>query len=307
MPTLLLLSIVLCLIVGSAIDTGNICVVRAAGNLAAGKPALAVSALFASACAAIVFFLNTRLGLLRQPPPWSYPTLMTFAGAALFATGALVNGACAIGTVGRLARGDIGYIATAAGALAVALLIPHAMIASRIPDIPAMTGSAWLGIILAFTAVIMIVSRRHWRAGSLLSYAVIGVAAAGITNWRGDWTWLSLIQATRLDMPIQYGVFACVAAVLLGALLTALVKGHFHFIRPDPMKMSREAIGGGLMAAGSILIPGGNDALLVFGIPSGDPNAVTGYAVMFAVMLASLNIKPLFRRWIVWAGQGAAP
>jgi hypothetical protein len=307
LSNLLLLSILLCLIVGSAIDTSNICVVRAASDLTAGKPAMAVSVLFASACAAIVFFLNTRLGLLRQPPPWSYPTFITFAGAILFATGALVNGACAIGTIGRLARGDIGYIATVAGALAVAFFIPRTMIENQTPDLPALTGSTWLGIILAFSAVLMIICRHNLRARRLGSYAVLGVAAAVVTNWQGNWTWLSLIEEMRIGMPIQYAALACIAAVLLGAALTALAKGRFHFVRPDPRRMSREALGGGLMAAGSILIPGGNDALLVFGIPSGSPHAITGYAVMFTVMLLVLQVNPLHRRWVAWDGPGAAP
>ena len=61
------------------------------------------------------------------------------------------------------------------------------------------------------------------------------------------------------------------------------------------------------MAAGAVLIPGGNDALLVFGVPSGSPHAITAYAVMFAVMLVVLQVKPLLRDWVAWAGPGAAP
>jgi hypothetical protein len=37
---LLLLSVLLCLIAGSAIDTGTICIVRAVNEAIAGKPAL---------------------------------------------------------------------------------------------------------------------------------------------------------------------------------------------------------------------------------------------------------------------------
>ncbi len=306
-PSLLILSILLCLIVGGAIDTSNICVVRAAGDLTAGKPTLAVNILFATACAAIVFFLNTKMGLLRQPAPWSYPTLMTFAGAILFAIGALLNGACAIGTLGRLARGDIGYIATLAGAGAVAFLVPGAMVKSQVPDLRALTGSLWLGIILALTVAVMIWTRRQLRLRQLGSYALLGVTSAVVTNWRGDWTWLSVIQEMQIGAPIQYAAVGCVAAVLVGALLTALARGAYRFIRPDPRRMAREAAGGGLMALGAILIPGGNDALLVLGIPSGSPNAIGGYAVMFVVMLAALHFKPLFSRWAAWTGPAASP
>jgi hypothetical protein len=162
-------------------------------------------------------------------------------------------------------------------------------------------------IILTFTAMLMILSRRHLHSRRLGAYAVLGFAAAGVTHLQGNWTWLSLIQEMRIGAPLQYADFACVAAVLLGAALTALMRGRYHFIRPDPGRMWREAAGGGLMAAGAILIPGGNDALLVFGVPSGSPHAITGYAVMFGVMLVVLQVKPLLRQWSAWAGPSAAP
>lgn len=281
----LFLSALLGLIVGGAIDSGNICVVRAARDLVHGKPDMAVSNLCTSACAAIVFFITVKLGLLRHAAIWSYPNLMTFLGATLFALGGIVNGACAVGTVGRLARGDIGSLATLLGALLVALLIPRTVVANQSPDLAALAGSTWLAIMLGFTALAMIVSWQHLRLRRLGSYAVLGVAASILTNLQGDWTRLSVMQAAHIDMPLHYAAIACLSAVLLGALLAALATGHFRFIRPDPRIMAQEAVGGGLMAAGAILIPGGNDTLLIFGVPSGNPNAITAYAIMFAIMM----------------------
>ena len=164
------------------------------------------------------------------------------------------------------------------------------------------TGLTWLLIILAVTAVLMVLFRRHLRPSRLGSYAVLGVVAAIVTNLQGDWTWLSLMQEIRAGSPIQYSALACVAAVLVGATLTAVSRRRFKFVRPDPKVMLREATGGGLMAAGAILIPGGNDSLLVYGVPSGSPNALAAYFVMFALMLAVLRIDPVFRRWAGWTG-----
>lgn len=301
MSNLLLLSIVLCLIVGSTIDTSNICIVRAAGDLAAGKPAVAASLLFTTACASVVFFLNTEMGLLRHPAPWSYPTFFTFAGATLFGAGALINGACAIGTMSRLARGDIGYFATIAGAVGVSLVVPAVRIRNQAPDIPMLTGATWLWIVLAFSAVFMILSWRHLRIRRLGSYAVLGVLAAVVTNWQGNWTWLTLVHEMHIGAPVEYAAIACVAAVLIGAGVTAVLTGHYRFVRPDPRTMAREAFGGGLMAAGALLIPGGNDALLVFGVPSGSPRAIVGYFAMFAVLLVGLRLRPWLHRQTGWA------
>ena len=52
-----------------------------------------------------------------------------------------------------------------------------------------------------------------------------------------------------------------------------------------------------MMAAGALLIPGGNDALLVYGIPSGSPHALVGFAVIFATMVIMLRVTPWFRAW----------
>ena len=45
------------------------------------------------------------------------------------------------------------------------------------------------------------------------------------------------------------------------------------------------------MAAGASLIPGANDALSVYSVPSGSPHAVAGYLTIAAVMLAAAVVK----------------
>lgn len=300
MVSLLLLSILLCAVVGAAIDTGSICVVRAARDLSVGKPAVAVGSMLAVACAAIVIYVDTKLGWQLRLTPWSYPTILTFAGGAIFAFGALVNGACAIGTIGRLARGDIGYVATLAGGVTIALFLPHVNVASRAPDLQVTTGFIWLSIILTVATAMMVLTRRHLDALSLASYAILGLVAAVITNVQGDWTWLSLIRQFRSGVPLQYATLGCFGAVLIGATMTALLRHRFRLIPAEPKKMLREAVGGGLMTAGAILIPGGNDVLLISGVPSGSPLAISGYVVMFTLMVALLRLSPLLKRWANW-------
>jgi energy-converting hydrogenase Eha subunit A len=300
MVSLLLVSIGLCMTAGAVIDTGSICAVRAARDLSAGKPAIATGSMVAMACAAIVAYTAMRWGWQLRTAPWSYPTLLTFAGAGIFALGALLNGACAIGTIGRLARGDIGYGATLIGGVIVGLILPRTMIESRMPDLKITTGLIWLSIILALSLIAIIVSRRHLSASSLIPYAILGIVAALLADVQGDWTWLSLVQQFKSGLPIKYTTIICLGAMLIGASLTAILKHRFHLIPIDPKKVLREATGGGLMAAGAILIPGGNDALLVSGVPSGSPLAITGYAVMFALLVVALRLSPLLKRWADW-------
>jgi hypothetical protein len=168
------------------------------------------------------------------------------------------------------------------------------------PDLKITTGLIWLSIILALSLIAIIVSRRHLSASSLIPYAILGIVAALLADVQGDWTWLSLVQQFKSGLPIKYTTIICLGAMLIGASLTAILKHRFHLIPIDPKKVLREATGGGLMAAGAILIPGGNDALLVSGVPSGSPLAITGYAVMFALLVVALRLSPLLKRWADW-------
>ncbi|MBX9646634.1 MAG: YeeE/YedE family protein [Xanthobacteraceae bacterium] len=296
----LLVSVFLCLFAGSAIDTGTICVVRAAGDLAIGKPAIAISVLVAVACASLVFYFDTEFDLQRRAAPWFYPTFLTLAGAAVFAFGALVNGACALGTMGRLARGDVSYLATLVGGGLVGLVLAPVRPSHQAAELPHLNGLYWLLIVLAFTLVIVVFTYKRLQLSRLSAYATLGVTGALINNLQGDWTWLSLIEEVRSGMSVNFAVIACIVALLAGAMMTAVFKGHFHLVKPDPRLVIREATGGGLMAAGANLIPGGNDVLLIYGLPSGSPHAVAAYVVMFALILVVLRISPLFRQWADW-------
>lgn len=300
----LFLLIALCLIVGAALDTSSLCVVRAARDLSAGRPAIAVGCLSTAAIAAIVFYSNTLFGWHRESPEWAYPTIATLSGALVFACGALVNGACAMGTIDRLARGDIGFLATLAGGAAAIFLLPRTDLPTQVPDLVLLTGLPWLLIVLALTLAMVVLSRRHLGWVRMAAYAILGLVAAEVTNWQGDWTWLSLAQAVRSGMPFDFLALGCILAVIAGASLTAVIKHRFRWVRPHWREMLREGAGGGLMATGALLLPGGNDALLVYGIPSGSPHALIAYVVMFGLMVALMRVMPLFRRWATWATPG---
>jgi len=146
----------------------------------------------------------------------------------------------------------------------------------------------------------MLLLRRHLTKRIILSYAALGLIASVLANLQGDWTWLRLLQEISAGLPIRYEILICVGAVLVGATLTAVLRRHFRFIRPDPWNVLRETLGGGLMAAGAILIPGGNDLLLVYGLPSGSPHAVIAYAITIALMVVLLRLFRGARRWVVW-------
>ena len=304
MTTVFLLSIGFCLIAGQAIEKNAICLVRASGDLVTGKPGLAVGLLLTLASAAVIFYGVTLLALRRDPAPWAYPTLLTVAGATVYAGGALLNGACAVGTLGRLARGELGYLATLLGGVAVSIAIPRSRLVSQPPDLPLLEGWQWPLMILAAALAAFLLVRRDLGGQRAWTFVMLGVAVALVTNWQGDWTWLRLAQELQHGVHVPLAALACVVALALGAVLTAAISGRWRLIRPRPATMARECLGGSLMAAGALLIPGGNDTLLAYSLPSGSPHALLAYALIVGWLLLVMRLSRVVRGWRIWGSTG---
>ena len=288
---LFLISILLCLIAGASLDTSNICLVRAARDVGVGKHAMILGIVVAMSCASVVFYLNAKFAIAAGMPAWVYPDWITVAGAVIYAIGAVINGACAVGTIGRIARGDLGHLATFAGALAIAALVPYPKF-NRGGAVMAPIGMAvWLGIVLGITGLLLLLGRRHLRGAGLGAFLALGITSAVVANWRGNWSWLGVLQRVQSGLPVEYDIVACLLALFAGATLAALLRDRFRYIPPNPRVMLREGTGGALMLIGAVLIPGANDALSVYGVPSGSPNAVTGFVLMFVVMVGLLALK----------------
>jgi uncharacterized protein len=69
-------------------------------------------------------------------------------------------------------------------------------------------------------------------------------------------------------------------AVLLGMVLSTLQRGSFRFDWRPRITWFRNIIGGMLMGFGTALLPGGNDALVLYGIPALSPHAVPAFLTL---------------------------
>jgi hypothetical protein len=67
-------------------------------------------------------------------------------------------------------------------------------------------------------------------------------------------------------------------ALLAGAILGGWTAKRLKFVKPDLTSAARSFIGSAMMGAGSALIPGGNDALILVGIPLLWPYAWLAFA-----------------------------
>ena len=98
---------------------------------------------------------------------------------------------------------------------------------------------------------------------------------------------------TRADvLVVGGGPTGLTCAALLGAFGARYLTGGILWRLPKPAQFVREFIGGVLMGAGSLLIPGGTDALAFYGLPSGSPHALVAFIVLFATVVVSFRLFP---------------
>ena len=76
-------------------------------------------------------------------------------------------------------------------------------------------------------------------------------------------------------------------ALLAGAALGGWTAGLFRSTRLAPAQLLRCLVGGGLMGWGSLLLPGGNDGLILVGMPLTWPYAWLAFATMCATVAAA--------------------
>jgi uncharacterized membrane protein YedE/YeeE len=320
----LVLCCVLAGILGFAAHRASVCTVRAVAEYThSGTGHMMVSigksVLWVFALTIPVFFLmpQTAAGI----GGWQL-TGLAIIGGLLFGIGAAVNGACAYSTMARMVDGEIGMLLAVAGfALGVGgfvFLLGGQVLARPAPApglVPAVLPySGILAALLLSWAVYEFL--RLWRTRpkdkSLrrlilapqyrLSTAamLIGLCAATIFLLFGSPGYTTTFQqvvegylGTR-DWP-QHGRWIVLGAVLFGMLSSTWQRRSFRIDWRPRWSWLRNILGGAMMGFGTALLPGGNDALVLYGIPSLSPHALPAYlALVVGIVVALLTMRATF-------------
>jgi hypothetical protein len=318
------IAFVVALILGFAAHRASVCTVRAVGEVMGSGTGY----MFFSILKSIFWVTAITIPVLMLAPEtvatakgWSL-TAGALAGGFIFGIGAGVNGACAYSTMARLVDGEgrmlVTVISFALGVGIFVLALGGGMV-GRPVQVPAMVGAlagwAWLiGGVIVLVAIVE--AARLWRTrpegarlGTLavapryrLSSAamLIGVAGALTFFLSGPSGYSStfelVIEATFGTRPWP-GVarWTILVAVLIGMLLSTLQRGTFRLDLSPRRTWTRNIAGGVLMGFGVALTPGGNDALVLYGIPTVSPHALPAYLAMaIGIALALLMMRLLF-------------
>jgi hypothetical protein len=103
--------------------------------------------------------------------------------------------------------------------------------------------------------------------------------ATGLLRQVGNMTWgqKAMFASTTIIGPL---------AIFAGAVTAAALGGRFVLRRVSSAQLGRSLAGGATMGFATILIPGGNDSILLSALPSLAIHAAVAYCVMLAVQIS---------------------
>jgi hypothetical protein len=287
-----LIATVCAAIMGYAIQRGATCMVAAVDEVLTKGTGYRLLGLAEAAVWVAGGVLLWRLLGGHETLPIGYPaTLWTVAGGLLLGLGAFVTRACVFGAVARFGSGEWAYVLTPVGFFfGCATIWP---LIGKFPEMHVASplfGASWLLVPFAlFVGWRLVEAFRAGRARMFAAHvwtphratATIGIVFAisliAIGPWAYTYALLALAQG-RTDGVIAK--FVLLFALFGGALTGGWTAGRLKLTAPTTETVIRCFGGGVLMGWGSLLIPGGNDELLLVGIPLLQPYAMVAVASM---------------------------
>lgn len=299
----MLLCVIAAATMGFAAHRGGTCGVVAVRHWLERRDARLLIGFVAASGAATVLCLPLAWALgrgeaLPGSAPLAPPLLL---GAVLLGIGAVVNGACMIGSLWRLGNGEAHLLALPLGivagdwlgrALGWRVVLPPSRFAH--PDAG--------GLLLVAMGALLLGVATYWlrrqgpdarRLG--VTMAVMGGAGSLLFILLPGWTWPDVVrdQAQAIAAgrpPAGSAELRAMLATLAGALASGWLTGHLHLKWRGWPAAVRSLLGGTLMMLGIGLIPGGNDALLLSAAPAGAISGLIGFAMMNLTILVLAGI-----------------
>ena len=297
-------------VMGFAIQRGATCTVAAVEEVLLQRKGTRLSALVeASVWVALGLALAQQLHWLEQAPAGFTLSVWTVVGASLLGLGAFVNRACVFGAIAHLGSGDWAYAATPLGFYAGCLSV-RAVFSPPMPRIVdggsvALGAAGWvISLQLVFLAWRILWPLRE-RARNRVSDAaapqrwsprlatiVIGFTFLVTLLLAGAWAYTDVLadlaRGMAHSLPARIGL---ALALLCGALIGGKTAGLLRLVPVTGAALARCFAGGVLMGWGSLLIPGGNDGLILVGMPLLWPYAWVAFATMCLTIASALYLQ----------------
>ena len=296
-------------LMGYAIQRGATCTVAAMDEIVNHRRATRLVAIAeASIWVTGGLLLASLFGVLPMRPASYAVTGWTLLGGMLLGYGAYVNRACVFGAIARIGSGEWAYLMTPIGFFIGCWLIAVSGTgrAMRFGAVSLIFDASRL--LLPF--LLALAGWRLWQAALAVrrerfaahvwaphhATALIGITFVIMLLTVGAWAYTDVLAQ------IAHGMTAMVSSGLIlllalfaGALLGGWTAGRLSLRKPSLADIVRCLVGGLLMGWGSSLIPGGNDGLILIGLPLLLPYAWLAFGAMCVTITAAMVVAKLMR------------
>jgi uncharacterized membrane protein YedE/YeeE len=315
-------SLLLAVLMGFAVHRASLCTVKTVGEILSSRKAY----MMATLVKAVLWVAAVSVPILLCLPDLAAPhrsyafSLAAIGGGFLFGVGAAVNGGCAFSTLGQLANGNLWMLTTLFGfCLGVAgLSIMDPILASsqnlpplflKAPKPLVFAGLALLWLLACWEIVRLWRTRekgKNWRQLFLARHYRLSTAALLLGSCGGvlyvlhdAWTYTNVLKQEVQSLwhlnkqPATINLLFFLA-LLGGMILSAWQRGSLRLRLRRTKGWSRHLMGGTLMGAGAVLIPGGNDTMILKSLPGLSPHAIPAFAALLCGICAALLLMRLF-------------
>lgn len=315
--TALIVACLFAALLGFTAHRASICTVRAVAEVISARTVFMLASIAKSALWVIALtipFLWFAPAAAAGIGGWPL-TISALSGGLLFGFGAAINGGCAYSTMTRLMDGEV-RMAVSIGGFALGILTFLTLADARLLARPAPTPALIVSVLdfaLLLSAILLawaiyelpriwrqrpkhlhlkhMILSPHYRLST--AALLIGISGTAIFLLIGSPGYTLTLQ-TIVQGLVGSGTFPAAArgilllAVLAGMLISTLQRGSFRLDWRPQWSWLRNIGGGVLMGLGTAMLPGGNDALILYGIPSFSPHALPAYAALLIGAAAGL-------------------
>jgi len=267
-------SLLLAFLIGWVSQRMGMCLVNAMGLLLKRRPTLFVSLI---SCGLFGLLLAPVYALSGVSQPLFIPEvgyLALVGGGVLFGLASVLNDGCSVGTLTKLASGNLNKAFTILGWVLGIVLWHHLnmLTEQRALQMPMITGRHyWLAIGIVLLILLFLI-RIHGDKHLVLSSLLLGALTSALYTFEPLWTpsvfFYDLSQMFRGpgDTSLTTQRVAVFAMLMLGMLCYTLHRRTFNYQRFAGMTAGRHLLAGVLMGTGASMMLGGNDSqiLLVF-------------------------------------------
>lgn len=317
-------ALLLAAFIGFSAHRASLCTVKAVAELLSSRRGFILTS-FAKTTVWVAMIYGTLLLFLPSASGTFQvyePRALVLIGGFLFGVGAAINGGCSLSTLQRLADGDLWTLLTLAG-------IGTGILAWSIADVSlGLTHSIHLPLIwpqlggwaAAILAVLWMLAAweliRLWRSrpGHLSLWRLPGVAAYRLSTaaliiglsggllygLQGAWTYSNYLRTSiesiyRHSLPPSHFQAALFAALLAGMVASSLQRSTFKpRLNSEPAGLARRYVGGVIMGSGAAAVPGGNDTLMLTGIPTLSGWSLGAYIALLMGVASVLVVMRIF-------------